>query len=204
MAVEMQTSASRYESIVNFTLSDGEFQMEKWKPCPLRCSSSTASPANPPLKLHLAEGKLLDSFNDPMDMGGAFRVASNLHLLPRAPMSTLSPSVQFFLHYHRQAIVESHYFLYFDFNNFITTTLLTMAECSDALRYAIAAFSALIYSIKIDRTAREKAFEFYAVSIQELRLLLDRIPESTNESQAAEVTALQLASFHVLHPILLR
>ena len=117
--------------------------------------------------------------------------------VPRAPGSPRDQSVQFFLHFHRQTIMESHYCLYFDYNKFITTTLLAMTERSSALRHAVVAFSALIYSIKGDRIAREQAFENYEISIQQLRVLLDRAPMTVEERQAATVTALALASFDV-------
>jgi hypothetical protein len=117
--------------------------------------------------------------------------------IPRAPGCPRNQSVQFFLHFHQQTIMESHYCLYFDYNNFITTTLLGMTERSSTLRHAVVAFSALIYSIKGDRIAREQAFENYEISIQQLRVLLDRAPMTVEERQAATVTALALASFDV-------
>lgn len=76
-----------------------------------------------------------------------------------------------------------------------------MAQGSDALRHAVVAFSALIYSIKGDRTAREQAFENYELSLQQLRVLLDKAPMTIEERQAATVTALQLATFDVLTPL---
>jgi len=94
--------------------------------------------------------------------------------------------------------MESHYCLYYDYNKFITTTLLAMAEGSIALRHAVVAFSALIYSIKADRIAREQAFEHYELSIQQLRVLLDKAPMTAEERQAATATALELASFDVV------
>ena len=117
--------------------------------------------------------------------------------IPRSPKSTREPSVEFYLFFHRQTIMEGHYFLCFDYNKFITTTLLAMAEESDALRHAVAGFSALIYSIKVDRTAREDAFENYAVSLKRLRIVLDQLFMTAAERQAATATALQLASFDV-------
>ena len=121
----------------------------------------------------------------------------------RPTISTRVQSVKFFLHFHRQTITESHYFLYFDYNKFVTTTLLAMAQGSDALRHAVVAFSALIYSIKGDRIAREQAFENYEISLQQLRVLLDKAPMTIEERQAATVTALQLATFDVLTPSVL-
>ena len=112
------------------------------------------------------------------------------------PMATRSHHVQFFLKYHRETINESHYFLYYDYTKLCTKILFAIAENCDALRHGMVAFSALIYSVKVDSSAREKAFLYYSVSLQQLRLLLeDNLMEF--QCQAAAVTALQLATFDV-------
>ena len=43
-----------------------------------------------------------------------------------------------------------------------------------SLQHAMVAFSALIYSIKVNHRAREIAFLYYSVALRELRLLLDK------------------------------
>lgn len=113
------------------------------------------------------------------------------------PKTTTSRSVQFFLKYHRETISDSHYFLYYDYSKLCTKYLFAIAENCDALRHGMVAFSALIYSVKVDSTTREQAFLYYAVSLQQLRLLLEKILTEV-ECQAAVVTALQLATFDVL------
>ena len=117
--------------------------------------------------------------------------------IPHAPKSVRSHSVQFFLAFHRETITEAHYFRYYDFHKLCTRILLVMAERSDALRHAVVAFSALIYSMRIDRTAREQAFLYYAMSIQQLRLLLSETALDGEASHIAVATALQLSSFDV-------
>ena len=113
------------------------------------------------------------------------------------PKSVRSDSVQFFLAFHRETITEAHYFRYYDFHKLCTRTLLVMAERSDALRHAVVAFSALIYSMRIDRTAREQAFLYYAMSIQQLRLLLSEATLDEEATHMTIATALQLSSFDV-------
>ena len=72
-----------------------------------------------------------------------------------------------------------------------------MAEQCDALRYAMIAFSAVIYSIaNIDLSARERAFVYYAQSLQKLRLLLGT-GLTGSEHQSAIATVLQLGTFDV-------
>ena len=78
-----------------------------------------------------------------------------------------------------------------------------MSEKCDALRHAIVAFSALIYSMKIDLAAREQAFLYYALALQQLRALLDEMERDSGdvtdgEYQVAIATALQLSVFDVL------
>ena len=74
---------------------------------------------------------------------------------------------------------------------------MVMIEQSNALRDAVVAFSALIYSMKIDRSTRVLAFWCYTSAIQQLRVLLNRVTLSVDECHMALATALQLASFDV-------
>lgn len=123
--------------------------------------------------------------------------SSGLTCIPQAPRSTRNQNVKFFLNFHRETITGFHYFRYDNYQKRCTRTLLAMAERSDALRYAVVAFSALIYSMNVDRTAREQAFLYYAMSLQQLRVLLDDRPMNTEENHTAIATALQLSAFDV-------
>ena len=118
--------------------------------------------------------------------------------IPTVLRSTRDYRVQFFLSFHQENINEFHYFCYHDYRKFCTTTLMTMVEQSDALRNAVVAFSALIYSVKIDRSARVQAFSYYALALQQLRILLDQITMNVDECHMAIATALQLACFDVI------
>ena len=89
-----------------------------------------------------------------------------------------------------------HYLCYYDYTKLYTKTLFAIAEQCDALRHGMVAFSALIYSVKVDSSAREQAFLYYGVSLQQFRLLLDKFLTEA-EYQAAVATALQLATFDV-------
>ena len=74
---------------------------------------------------------------------------------------------------------------------------MAMIQQPSALRDAVVAFSALIYSMKIDRSARVLAFLYYTSALQQLRVLLDQVTLSVDECHMAIATALQLASFDV-------
>jgi hypothetical protein len=121
------------------------------------------------------------------------------------PMPVRAPVEAFFLKYHRETITACHYFCYYDYKQRFTNMLFSMAEHCDALRYAMIAFSAVIYSIaNVDISARERAFVYYARSLQRLRWLLEKFPMGYEEHQAAIATVLQLGTFDVQSfPVLL-
>ena len=120
-----------------------------------------------------------------------------LYITPSVASSE-SRLLQFFLQYHREKISASHYFFYFDYKQTFMSTLFRLGQHSDALQYSIVAFSAFIYSMKINRALRVQAFLFYTFALRQLRVLLDAPSLETDEYQAALATALQLATFDVL------
>lgn len=125
---------------------------------------------------------------------GAIRIS-------RTPKPTCHRPVQFFLKFHQDHVTRHHYFRLYDYNHFCTNGLRQMAEDCEALRYAIAAFSALIYSVNVDISAREHAFLYYASALQHLRGLLDQDDLDIKRYHAAVATVLQLSTFDVL-PVL--
>lgn len=124
--------------------------------------------------------------------------ASTLMCLRPPPMPVRAPTEAFFLQYHRETITANHYFCYYDYKQRFTHMLFSMAEQCDALRFAMIAFSAVIYSIaNLDVSARERAFVYYAKSLQGLQGLLEQFPTGYEEHQAAIATVLQLGTFDV-------
>jgi hypothetical protein len=114
------------------------------------------------------------------------------------PMPFRTPVESFFLQYHRETITACHYFCYYDYKQRFINMLFSMSEQCDALRYAMIAFSAVIYSIaNVDLSARERAFVYYAQSLQQLRSLLEKGPTG-HEHQSAIATVLQLGTFDVV------
>jgi hypothetical protein len=137
--------------------------------------------------------------------------ANDALCLPRSPRSNKSQLVQFFLKYHQMAISAAHYFRFYDYQQLSTKLLPGMADQSDALRHAMVAFSAFIYSMKVERAAREVAFLYYSVALRDLRSLLDKPSIGVDEYHTAVATALQLSAvdvfplyFVVLIPAFLR
>jgi len=111
---------------------------------------------------------------------------------PRPVRDDLIP---FFLSYHIQNINYGRYFWYCDHYRFIKEGLFDLAKSSDPLRYAIAAFSALIYSIQLDHRMKRFTFFFYAKAIQELQHVIDN--ETTDSEMSIYTTVatiLELAS----------
>lgn len=75
-----------------------------------------------------------------------------------------------------------------------------MTEEYEPLRLAVAAFSALLYSMKVNTQAREVAFVFYALALQKFRVSLVQGLHSS-EYYPAIAAALQLSTFDVSSPL---
>jgi hypothetical protein len=109
----------------------------------------------------------------------------------------------FFFQFHQEKILPAHYFLWQDYDELISVYLPAMAAQSICLKYAFVAFSALVFSTKVQKRAREIAFFYYAVAVMELRLLLN-YPLPRDQVNVALATVLQLSSFDVQAPVYLK
>lgn len=116
--------------------------------------------------------------------------------IPRPPKSSRHTSDQYFMKFHQDTITPAHYFAWHDQHQLYKAAIPAMAEQSTALRYAVLAFSTLIYSMKMDPTLKELAYFYYALTLRELQFILDS-PLELKETHAAVATALQLSSFDV-------
>ena len=123
---------------------------------------------------------------------------SKINPLPlfRSPSSIHDDWIPVFFSYHRQNINYGRYFWYCDPFRFINDGLLDLATHSESLKYAIAAFSALIYSIQLDQRMKRFTFHFYAKAIQELQKVINT---DSIEIYTTVATILELASIEV-HP----
>lgn len=126
---------------------------------------------------------------------------TDIQFLPRSLLShsNESSTVQFFLTFHKECISEYHYFLYIDIEELFTKELFAMATESDSVRYAMTAFSALVYSIKNNPSSTQIAFVYYKKAFQKFGSSLSKYskPMETGESDNAIATALLLSSFSV-------
>jgi hypothetical protein len=128
--------------------------------------------------------------------------AMNDHLpcLYRAPHSVHEDLIPFFLSYHQQHINYGRYFWYSDYHGFIKESLLDLAKQSDSLKYAVVAFSALIYSIQVNHHVKQYAFHFYAKTIRELQHVINTDSmKSVLSLHTTVATILELASIEVQH-----
>jgi len=73
-----------------------------------------------------------------------------------------------------------------------------MAQQYAALQHALIAFSALIYSFKVDRSARHYAFFHYSRALKELQNLLNAFSFQMEEYHVIVATALQLSCLDVI------
>jgi hypothetical protein len=98
--------------------------------------------------------------------------------------------------FHHEFVIPSHYFWYHDIRGFCRRGLLNLAGNSDSMRYAVAAYSALLYSVfKQDRKAREYAFLYYSQSIYCVQAFMKAPSEISTLPLLA--TILELTSFEV-------
>lgn len=142
--------------------------------------------------------KSFDYFDDGpvQSFSSQFHFRPETIMIPRSPESNRHHLVDFFLKYHLEVIRPGHYFWYYDYIQLCKCWLPAMAATSLALRHALVAFSALVYSIKVVGSSGEVAFFYYALALKELRIFLDG-PLSPEECNVAIATALQLSSFEV-------
>jgi Fungal specific transcription factor domain len=119
----------------------------------------------------------------------------HLPCLYRTPRPIHDDLLPFFLSYHRENINYGRYFWYCDHHRFIKESLFDLAKQSNLLQYAIAAFSALIYSNQADYHMRKFTFLFYAKAIQELQQVINTDSMDSEASVYTTVaTILVLAS----------
>jgi hypothetical protein len=122
-----------------------------------------------------------------------------VEFLPRPPQGVRNPVLEFYIRYHEEKIFYVHYFLFHDHPLFFKNDLHAIARSFTPLSYAVAAFSALILSVKVKGAGhRETAFWYYSLALRELRELLEAAPSSLQSDFFGMVcTVLQLASFDV-------
>src|SRR5437762_13193644 len=113
--------------------------------------------------------------------------------VPRSPKSSRSRSLRYFLRFHLEYVTHAHYFLFYNHQE----PIFALLALFEPLRYSVAAFSALVYSITVDITTREQAFLYYALAM-ELRRLLERVPTDVEEYHGTVATVLQLSTFDVV------
>lgn len=118
------------------------------------------------------------------------------HQLMWPPGSSPETKIVEFLAFHHEFVIPSHYFWYHDSRGFCSLGLLNLASNSDSMRYAVAAYSALLYSVyKRDRKGREYAFLYYAQSVYCVQAFVNAPSEQLTLPVLA--TILELTSFEV-------
>lgn len=141
----------------------------------------------------LTPSEYCEAFQAPASPGP---LSISLQHVPRSPQSNTIQPVRFFLKYHSECVLYSHYYRWFDFDEFCSKGLLGMAEEYEPLSLAVTGFGALLYSMKVNIQAREVAFVFYALAVQKFRQSLER-SLSDGQYYPAIATALQLSTFDV-------
>ena len=118
--------------------------------------------------------------------------------IPRPPKALSDEKIPYFISYHREQISSGHYIWYHDAHKFCENGVLAVAEKSHIFRYAIAAFSAIVYSDQVHRLAKMYAFIYYEECLNQLRELLSVNAAKLQENlQEILATVLELASVEV-------
>jgi len=123
-------------------------------------------------------------------------VATIISHVSQAPQLISNPVWEFYHRYHREQIFYVHYFLFQDYPQFFKKDLLAIAHSFAPLSHAIAAFAALVYSVK-EEGHREPAFWYYSLALKKLPELLASPEQLKAEILGIVCTVLQLASFDV-------
>jgi hypothetical protein len=104
-----------------------------------------------------------------------------------------------FLSFHYEFIIPSHYFWQHDARGFCKGGIMNLASNCESMRYAVAAYAALLYSVCMrDRKAREYAFLYYAQSVYCIQAFV-KAPSGTPTLHVL-ATILELTSFEVHMP----
>jgi len=217
-AYRYNSQASDYDSdsTVDFELSQAEDEDGSQNKGIVRFSSASGpsdSPSGSPqfAGLQFNQQMLLDGLGPPLDFEPRSRICEEIRVqapprlfstlsalmvrIPEPPKPARSGPVQFFLDYYQTNVNESYYF---DYVTMRKNTLLALSEDYDALRHAVVAFSALIYSMKVNSVATTPALLYYTIALKQLRADLEKMPIVMNDCHAAIATALQLAAFDVI------
>jgi hypothetical protein len=103
-----------------------------------------------------------------------------------------------FLGYHSTFICPGHYFYYADFDHFCDRGLLELTEYSSTLRYAVAAYSALLFSVYgHSREARVLAYTYYSQALHSVNKTIMTSPTEDYSVFGVLAAVLQLTTFEV-------
>ena len=134
--------------------------------------------------------------NFPEERDWAQVMAFHAHEITQPPQATAESKAVEFLTYHDRFVIHNHYFLWQDYNNFCRHAIPQMARTFEPMRYAVAAYSALLFSIfRRDHRAKVYSFCYYAQSLRLLQTMIND-PVSIRPLEAT-TTILQLAVFEV-------
>jgi hypothetical protein len=123
--------------------------------------------------------------------------------LTHPPQSSPETKIVDFLAFHHEFVISNHYFWCHDPRGYCSRGFLNIANNSDSMRYAVAAYAALLFSVfKRDRKAREYAFLYYAQSVYCVQAFVNAPTEKPTLPVLA--TILELTSFEVCYPLFVR
>lgn len=130
-----------------------------------------------------------------------------LSTIPRPPQFPAESWVEDFIKVHQKSVSSGHYFWFSDYNDFCKRDLLELANKSIPLRFAVAAYSALLFAAhNRDHRARVLALTYYSEALRSVNKTITSYPPvkmietspSTKDSVYGILAAvLELTTFEV-------
>ena len=121
-------------------------------------------------------------------------------ILPRPLHTSAEAKIGNFLAFHDSFACAGHYFWFADLNRFCDRGLLELTKDSTSLRYAVAAYSSMLFSVyNPSRGARTLAFTYYAEALRSVNETIAASPSADSSIFGVLPAVLELTTFEVRH-----
>ena len=123
-----------------------------------------------------------------------------LSLLLRPPPTSTEAKIGDFLAFHDSVACAGHYFWFADLNHFCDRGLLELTLDSTTLRFAVAAYSAMLFSVyNPSQGARVLALTYYTEALRSVNKTIAASPSADSSIFCVLPAVLELTTFEVRH-----
>jgi hypothetical protein len=133
-------------------------------------------------------------------------------VIPRPPQFPAEAWVEDFIKIHHKSVCAGHYFWFSDYNDFCKRDLLELANKSIPLRFAVAAYSALLFAAhNRDHRARVLALTYYSEALRCVNKtiasyppvkVIESSPSTDDPVYGILAAVLELTTFEVWHALI--